>query len=30
MRMVNLFLLQILEIFKKNLIDGASGITKIK
>ena len=28
--MVNLFLLKTLEIFLKNLIDGASGITEIK
>ena len=29
MLMVNLFLLNILEVFKKILIDGASGITEI-
>ena len=29
MLMVNLFLLNILEVLKKNLIDGASGITEI-
>ena len=29
-RMVNLFLLKIIGVFKKNLIDRASGITEIK